>query len=199
MRPIALILVGSAVLAGCGSSSTVITITDRVTETVYTQPGSTVAVPSSGPLAKGGYAEIVRGLRKLLGGDPIVLEVLVYTDQVRFRVYARDGSKNVDDYWWRGGVLMPPEPYKYSSSEDLDRESFALESISADGPYRLAAAASKIELDGAAKSTVAVFASRGYGPDDSRPVRLTTSLSGTRHDIYLTADALGTIVERRDS
>ena len=78
-----------------------------VTRTVFTTPGKSVPVPADGPLTSSGYRAITAGLRKLLGRDPLLLEVGLYDEYAYFRVYDKT-TGFADDYNWRDGVFAPP-------------------------------------------------------------------------------------------
>ncbi len=87
-----------------------------VTKTVFTTPGKSVPVPADGPLTSTGYRAITAGLRKLLGRDPLLLQVGLYDEYAYFRVYDKT-TGFADDYNWRNGVFAPPEPYKVGSTD----------------------------------------------------------------------------------
>ncbi len=179
--------------AGGGSERTV-----TVTRTVFTTPGRTVAVPADGPLTASGYKAITAGLRKLLGRDPLLLEVGLYDSYAFFRVYDK-ASGFADDYNWRDGVFAPPQPYKLGST-DLPRELFALEEVAPDAPDRFIRAIAQIPLDGAGDDSPSVLITRDFtGGDAPGPVVLRSSLDGTRQYLSIKGDSRGAVIETRSS
>ena len=152
-----LVLLGAA-CGGSGDASGRPGQIVTVTKTVFTTPGKSVPVPADGPLTTEGYRAITAGLRKLLGRDPLLLQVGLYDEYAYFRVYDKT-TGYADDYNWRNGVFAPPEPYKIGST-DMARSLFALEEIAADGPSTFVRNVSAIELDGAGDDTPYVSISR---------------------------------------
>ena len=104
-----------------------------VTKTVFTTPGKTVPVPADGPLTtRAATRRSPPALRKLLGRDPLLLEMGLYDEYAFFRVYDKT-TGFADDYNWRDGVFAPPQPYKIGST-DVPRSLFALEEVVAGRP-----------------------------------------------------------------
>ncbi len=185
----AIALLGAA-CGGSGSAEPGSTVT--VTETVFTTPGRSVPVPATGPLTSDGYRAITAGLRKLLGRDPLLLQVGLYESYAWFRVYDKT-TGFADDYNWRNGVFSPPEPYKIGST-DLPHTLFALEEISPDGPAAFVKAMAAIELDGAGDDTPSIVVSRDYGADQPGPVVFRSGIDGTRQYLSVTGDSRGHII-----
>ncbi len=194
-----LLLVVALLGAACGGSGDpggqpgeVVTIT----KTVFTTPGKSVPVPANGPLTASGYRAITAGLRKLLGRDPLLLQVGLYDEYAYFRVYDRT-TGFADDYNWRDGVFSPPDPYKIGTT-DVARSLFALEEISPDGPSTFVRNVSAIELDGAGDDTPYVSISRTYSNSDDAlgAVVMRSGIDGTRQYLSVTGDSRGRIIER---
>jgi hypothetical protein len=197
-RPLALL---ALLAAGCGGAATsTVTIRDAPrTVTVTTSVGSTVAVPSAGPLAPGGFAPIAKGLRQVVGYDPLVLDVGLYRDYAIFRVLDKRIAGNVDQYTWRDGVFDPPDPVKVSNPDTLADDAFALEVIRPDAPSRIVRYLSTVKLEGAGDDTPYVSTSWDWIPTaEKRELRLRSSVNGTRHDVYLTFDLAGNLLKRED-
>jgi hypothetical protein len=195
-----LVLVLPAFVAACGGASAGGTTerTVTVTRTVFTTPGKTVPVPADGPLTASGYKAITAGLRKLLGRDPLLLEIGLYDTYAFFRVYDK-ATGFADDYNWRDGVFAPPQPYKLGST-DLPRELFALEEVAPDAPDRFLRAVAQIPLDGAGDDSPAVLITRDFtGGDQPGPVVLRSSLDGTRQYLAIKGDSRGAIIDKQYS
>ena len=201
MRPLSLpgllvlVLLGAA-CGGSGDASGQPGQIVTVTKTVFTTPGKSVPVPADGPLTAEGYRAITAGLRKLLGRDPLLLQVGLYDEYAYFRVYDKT-TGFADDYNWRNGVFAPPEPYKIGST-DVARSLFALEEIAADGPSTFVRNVSAIELDGAGDDTPYVSISRNYSSSEDAlgAVVMRSGIDGTRQYLSVTGDSRGRIVER---
>ncbi len=155
--PLLLMLPAIAACGGSGAGGSSDEVTVTVTRTVFTTPGTSVPVPADGPLTASGYRAITAGLRKLLGRDPLLLEVGLYESYAFFRVYDRT-TGFADDYNWRDGVFGPPQPYKLGTT-DLPRELFALEEVDPAGPDRFIRAVAQIPLDGAGDDSPSVAGS----------------------------------------
>lgn len=201
-RPLALLVSLAALalpVAGCGGSSAGSgdrTVT--VTETVFTTPGKSVPVPASGPLTTEGYQAITAGLRKLLGRDPLLLEMGLYENYAWFRVYDRT-TGYADDYSWRDGVFAPPQPFKVGST-DVDRDVFALEEVPVAGPAAFVKAMGQIQLEGAGDDSPSVIIDRNYSGDDQPgPIVMRAGLDGTRQYLSLLGDKNGRIIEKHYS
>jgi hypothetical protein len=200
-RLLALLLVlALPVIAACGGTSagggSERTVT--VTRTVFTTPGTSVPVPADGPLTASGFKAISAGLRKLLGRDPLLLEIGLYDSYAFFRVYDRT-TGFADDYNWRDGVFAPPQPYKLGTT-DLPRTLFALEEVSPDAPDRFLRAIAKIPLDGAGDDSPSVLILRDYGGgDEPGPIVLRSSLDGTRQYLSIKGDSRGAIIDKQYS
>ncbi len=201
MRPLSrpgllvLVLLGAA-CGGSGDASGQPGQIVTVTKTVFTTPGKSVPVPADGPLTAEGYRAITAGLRKLLGRDPLLLQVGLYDEYAYFRVYDKT-TGFADDYNWRNGVFAPPEPYKIGST-DVARSLFALEEIAADGPSTFVRNVSAIELDGAGDDTPYVSISRNYSSSEDAlgAVVMRSGIDGTRQYLSVTGDGRGRIIER---
>ena len=201
MRPLSLpgllilVLLGAA-CGGSGDASGQPGQIVTVTKTVFTTPGKSVPVPADGPLTAEGYRAITAGLRKLLGRDPLLLQVGLYDEYAYFRVYDKT-TGFADDYNWRNGVFAPPEPYKIGST-DVARSLFALEEIAADGPSTFVRNVSAIELDGAGDDTPYVSISRNYSSSEDAlgAVVMRSGIDGTRQYLSVTGDSRGRIIER---
>jgi hypothetical protein len=166
-----------------------------VTKTVFTTPGKSVPVPADGPLTAEGYRAITAGLRKLLGRDPLLLQVGLYDEYAYFRVYDKT-TGFADDYNWRKGVFAPPEPFKVGST-DVARALFALEEIAPDGPSTFVRNLAAIELDGAGDDTPYVSISRTYSSgDELGAVVMRSGIDGTRQYLSVTGNSRGQIIER---
>jgi hypothetical protein len=194
----ALVLLGAACGGSGGPGGTpgqVVT----VTKTVFTTPGKSVPVPADGPLTVSGYRAITAGLRKLLGRDPLLLQVGLYESYAYFRVYDRS-TGFADDYNWRNGVFDPPAPYKIGST-DVPRSLFALEEIAPDGPSSFVRNMAAIELDGAGDDSPSVNISRAYSSseDELGAVVMRSGIDGTRQYLSVTGDSRGRIIERNYS
>ncbi len=201
MRPLSLpgllvlVLLGAA-CGGSGDASGQPGQIVTVTKTVFTTPGKSVPVPADGPLTAEGYRAITAGLRKLLGRDPLLLQVGLYDEYAYFRVYDKT-TGFADDYNWRNGVFAPPEPYKIGST-DVARSLFALEEIAADGPSTFVRNVSAIELDGAGDDTPYVSISRNYSSSEDAlgAVVMRSGIDGTRQYLSVTGDSRGRLIER---
>ncbi len=167
-----------------------------ITKTVFTTPGKSVPVPADGPLTASGFRAITAGLRKLLGRDPLLLQVGLYDEYAYFRVYDKT-TGFADDYNWRKGVFAPPEPYKIGST-DVPRSLFALEEISPDGPSAFVRNMAAIELEGAGDDSPSVNISRNSSSseDPLGAVVMRSGIDGTRQYLSVTANSRGQIIER---
>jgi hypothetical protein len=194
-----LVLLALQAIAACGGSgagSTSSDVTVTVTRTVFTTPGTSVPVPADGPLTASGYKAITTGLRKMLGRDPLLLEIGLYESYAFFRVYDRS-TGFADDYNWRDGLFAPPQPYKLGST-DLPRELFALEEVDPAGPDRFIRAVAQIPLDGAGDDSPSVLITRGFSSsDEPAAIVMRTGVDGTRQYLSVTGDRHGTIIEKR--
>jgi hypothetical protein len=193
---LAVVLLGAA----CGGSGSPGSVQPgqivTVTKTVFTTPGKSVPVPADGPLTASGYRAITAGLRKMLGRDPLLLQMGLYESYAYFRVYDKT-TGFADDYNWRNGVFAPPEPYKVGST-DVPRSLFALEEVSPDGPSAFVRAMAAIELEGAGDDSPSVSISRNYssGEDKRGSVVMRSGIDGTRQYLSVTGDSRGRITER---
>jgi hypothetical protein len=199
--PLLALLTVAVLATACGGSSgsgsepgKVVT----VTKTVFTTPGRSVPVPAAGPLTASGYRAITAGLRKMLGRDPLLLEVGLYESYAWFRVYDKT-TGYADDYNWRDGVFSPPQPYKIGST-DVARALFALEEIAPDGPSAFVKAMAAIELEGAGDDSPSVIIDRNYsGGDDPGPVVFRSGIDGTRQYLSILGDSRGRIISTHAS
>jgi hypothetical protein len=196
---LALALLGAA----CGGSGSQGAVPQgqvvTVTKTVFTTPGKSVPVPADGPLTASGYRAITAGLRKLLGRDPLLLQMGLYESYAWFRVYDK-ASGFADDYNWRKGVFSPPEPYKLGST-DVPRSLFALEEVSPDGPSTFVRNMAAIELEGAGDDSPSVVIDRSYSNSDDAvgAVVMRSGIDGTRQYLSVLGDSRGRITETRAS
>ncbi len=180
------------VACGGGGPGSVSERTVTVTQTVFTTPGDTIAVPSEGPLTRDGFRDLVAGLRKIVGRDPLVFEVYLYETHASFEVYDRT-TGFTDDYDWSQGAFEPPEPVK-RVRQDVNRELFALEEVAIDGPFRFISGVAEVRLEGVESSSRAIRIARdSVSGDAPGPIQMSTSLSGTRQDAYIAGDSRGRI------
>jgi hypothetical protein len=196
LLPLLALLAIAVLAAACGGSGATSAEPGRVVtvvRTVFTTPGRSVPVPADGPLTSSGYRAITAGLRKLLGRDPLLLEVGLYESYAWFRVYDKT-TGFADDYNWRDGVFSPPEPYKIGST-DIPRTVFALEEIAPDAPSAFVKAMSAIDLEGAGDDSPSIIVSRDYsGGDEPGPVVFRSGIDGTRQYLSITGDSRGRII-----
>ena len=195
-----LLLAIAVLAAACGGSSGSSAAPGKVvtvTKTVFTTPGRSVPVPADGPLTSSGYRAITAGLRRLLGRDPLLLEVGLYESYAWFRVYDKT-TGYADDYNWRNGVFSPPEPYKIGST-DVAHTQFALEEIAPDGPSAFVKAMAAIPLEGAGDDSPSIIISRDYGADAPGAVVFRSGIDGTRQYVSITGDSQGRITSKRIS